>query len=85
MFHSFRHGVSVGSGPSVHLASREKNLKGLLLEAPFVSCIKVVMDYKIMDYFDIFKNIDKIDQITAPFTIIHGEKDQIVPFSHGVK
>lgn len=32
---------------------------------------------------DIFKNIDKIDKVEVKSCIMHGEKDEVVPFSNG--
>lgn len=34
-------------------------------------------------WFDIYKNIDKIPQVTCPVLIIHGTADEVVDWSHG--
>lgn len=77
------HGSSLGSGPSVHLASRHK-VAGLILEAPFVSTYRVKTRFPLIP-FDKFVNIKKISQVKAPLLIIHGKRDTIVPFWHGQK
>lgn len=77
------HGSSLGSGPSIHLASKHK-VAGLILEAPFVSTYRVKTTFPLFP-FDKFVNIKKIAQVKAPLLIIHGKRDSIVPFWHGQK
>ncbi|KAL0488689.1 alpha/beta hydrolase domain-containing protein [Acrasis kona] len=79
-----RFGTSVGSGPSCHLASKYTGLKGLILECPFTSIIRVVSPTIFARPIDIFCNINKIDKVTFPVLVIHGRDDDVVPFDHGV-
>jgi hypothetical protein len=32
---------------------------------------------------DIFCNVNKIDKITFPALVLHGKRDDVVPFDHG--
>lgn len=75
------YGRSVGSGPSVDLASRER-VAGLILESPFVSAFRVVTKVPIVP-FDKFANIDKIARVRCPVLVIHGTGDDVIPLWHG--
>ncbi|XP_018512663.1 alpha/beta hydrolase domain-containing protein 17C isoform X2 [Brassica rapa] len=61
------YGQSVGSGPTLHMASRLKRLRGVVLHSAILSGIRVLYPVKMTLWFDIFK----------------GTKDEIVDFSHG--
>lgn len=75
------YGRSVGSGPAVDLASR-KAVAGLILETPFLSTFRVVTQIPIVP-FDKFNNISKIKKVLSPVLIMHGRRDEVVPFWHG--
>ncbi|KAJ7955600.1 alpha/beta hydrolase domain-containing protein 17B-like [Quillaja saponaria] len=77
------YGQSVGSGPTVHLASRLKKLRGVVLHSAILSGIRVLYPVKVSFWFDIFKNIDKIRQVNSIVLVIHGTNDDIVDWSHG--
>lgn len=77
-------GTSVGSGPSCHVASRFE-CKGLVLECPFTSCVRVVFNTGLGRPIDMFTNINKIPRVRCPVMIFHGREDNIVPFDHGVE
>ncbi|KAI4982724.1 alpha/beta hydrolase domain-containing protein 17C-like isoform X2 [Hordeum vulgare subsp. vulgare] len=77
------YGQSVGSGPTLHLASRLEKLRGVVLHSGILSGIRVLYPVKVTLWFDIFKNIDKIKQVECPVLVIHGTADDIVDFSHG--
>ncbi|KAF0931098.1 hypothetical protein E2562_002460 [Oryza meyeriana var. granulata] len=77
------YGQSVGSGPTLHLASRLEKLRGVVLHSAILSGIRVLYPVKVTLWFDIFKNIDKIKQVDCPVLVIHGTADDIVDFSHG--
>ncbi len=74
------HGHSVGGGPAVDLASREP-LAGLIVESSFVSAFRVLTRIPIVP-FDKFDNLSKIQSVTAPILIIHGEADTVIPIWH---
>mmetsp|Transcript_23906 Transcript_23906/g.33206 ORF Transcript_23906/g.33206 Transcript_23906/m.33206 type:complete len:516 (-) Transcript_23906:40-1587(-) len=79
------YGRSLGSGPTVHLAStKPKGIAGMVLESALLSIVRtqcrcVSNTWKA----DIFANIDKIEKIEAPSLIIHGTRDCVVPHYHG--
>jgi fermentation-respiration switch protein FrsA (DUF1100 family) len=75
------YGRSVGSGPSVDLASREP-LAGLVVESGFLTAFRVLTRVPLLP-FDKFRNIDKIARVSCPVLVLHGILDEIVPLSHG--
>ncbi|CAL1390664.1 unnamed protein product [Linum trigynum] len=77
------YGQSVGSGPTVDLASRLPNLRGVVLHSPLLSGMRVLYQVKRTYWFDIYKNIDKIGLVKCPVLIIHGTADEVVDCSHG--
>lgn len=77
------YGQSVGSGPTVDLASRLPNLRGVVLHSPILSGLRVLYPVKYTYWFDIYKNIDKIGLIKCPVFVIHGTSDEVVDCSHG--
>ncbi|KAI3775377.1 hypothetical protein L1987_49950 [Smallanthus sonchifolius] len=77
------YGQSVGSGPTLHLASRLQRLRGVVLHSAILSGIRVLYPVKMTFWFDIFKNIDKVQKVNCPVLVIHGTNDDIVDFSHG--
>ncbi len=83
------YGESLGTGVATHLA-QNKNFAGVILETPFTSMVDAAKNF--YPYIpvnlllkDKFKNKDKIKNINSPILIMHGEVDQIVPFSMGKK
>jgi pimeloyl-ACP methyl ester carboxylesterase len=77
------YGRSVGSGPSTWMAT-QKPVAGLILEGPFTSTFRVVTQVKVLPW-DIFDNLARIPNIQCPVLILHGTRDETVPFSHGKK
>ncbi|KAE8687652.1 Calcineurin-like metallo-phosphoesterase superfamily protein isoform 1 [Hibiscus syriacus] len=77
------YGQSVGSGPTLHLASRLKKLGGVVLHSAILSGLRVLYPVKMTFWFDIFKNIDKIRHVNCPVLVIHGTDDEIVEWTHG--
>lgn len=75
------YGRSVGSGPSVDLASRVP-VGGLVVESGFATAFTVMTRVPLFP-FDRFRNIGKIPRVSAPILLIHGMQDEVVPFSHG--
>lgn len=76
-------GRSLGSGPTVDLATKQP-IGGVILEGAFVSVYRVITYIPIF-MFDKFNNIAKINEIKAPILFIHGEIDTVVPFWHAKK
>ncbi|KAL9427661.1 hypothetical protein AB3S75_029781 [Citrus x aurantiifolia] len=77
------YGQSVGSGPTVDLASRLPNLRGVVLHSPILSGMRVLYPVKRTYWFDIYKNIDKIGAVNCPVMVVHGTTDEVVDCSHG--
>ena len=78
------YGQSVGSGPSVWLASR-KRVKALIVHSGIASGLRVFTSSRLLCCCDIFPNIDRISKVKAPVFIIHGSDDEEVDVSHGIK
>jgi len=83
------YGESLGTGVATHLA-QNKNFAGVILETPFTSMInaaKTFYPYIPVNLLlkDKFENYKKIKNINSPILVMHGEIDQIVPFSMGKK
>ena len=83
------YGESLGTGVASHLA-QNKNYAGVILETPFTSMIDAAKNF--YPYIpvnlllkDKFENYKKVKNINSPILIMHGEVDQIVPFSMGKK
>ncbi|KAF8081808.1 hypothetical protein N665_0866s0015 [Sinapis alba] len=77
------YGQSVGSGPTLDLASRLPLLRAVVLHSPILSGLRVMYAVKKTYWFDIYKNIDKITYVDCPILIIHGTLDEVVDCCHG--
>lgn len=81
-------GRSVGSGPSVYLASRFP-VGGLILVAAFISIREaaksLVGDLVGRVLAERFPNLPLIGNVSCPTLFIHGMKDTLVPMSHSVR
>jgi len=74
-------GQSVGSGPACWLAEREA-VAGVVLIAPFLSAFRSVTHIPLFPG-DKFKNITRIGNIEEPLLVIHGSRDEAIPFAQG--
>ncbi len=77
------YGRSVGGGPSVQLAAAQP-VGGVILQSTFTSTFVLVTKVPILP-FDRFRNLALIDRIGCPLLVMHGRRDGVVPFSHGLK
>ena len=59
------YGQSVGSGPTLHLASRLEKLRGVVLHSGILSGIRVLYPVKVTLWFDIFKVSQSLDHAFA--------------------
>jgi fermentation-respiration switch protein FrsA (DUF1100 family) len=83
------HGHSIGAAVAIEVALQKK-VRGLVIESAFTSTKDMA---KTMPIFGLFapvfpahyNNLDKIRRVPFPLLIIHGDKDEIVPFSMGQK
>lgn len=78
-------GRSVGSGPSVWLASHEKPA-GVALIAPFRSAFTAAIPTPVSIFpGDRFPNLERIRSQRHPLLLIHGEDDRVINASHSKK
>jgi len=80
-------GRSLGSAVAVHLALEEK-CRALILETPFTSILE--MGKKLYPFLPVrlllktkYDSLSKIGDIKVPILVMHGDKDDLVPFEHG--
>jgi uncharacterized protein len=82
-------GESLGTGVAVALAA-EKPVSRVILEAPFTSAAAVAAEHywympvKLL-MKDQFRSDERIGKVTAPVLILHGQRDQTVPFALGTR
>ncbi len=79
------HGESLGSAVAVDLAAR-RPCGGVVLEAPFTSArdvaarvLPVLGPLLIWSY----NSKEKIERVRAPLLIMHGDRDEVIPFDLG--
>lgn len=83
------YGQSLGAAVAVELAVQRK-AAGLILEAPFVSIREMARVHfpwlpvgrLLSTRYDL---LSKIDRVQAPLLVIHGDRDEVVPYSQGRK
>ncbi len=75
------HGRSLGGGVMVDLASRVP-VGGLIIESSFVSMYRVVTRAPLLPV-DQFETLAKLDDVTAPVLVIHGQRDEVIAPWHG--
>ena len=75
------YGRSLGAGPSIEMCCHEK-YGGLIIEGAFTSVFKVAFGVGWLP-MDRFRNLKKISTIDEPTLVIHGSKDEVVPFAQG--
>ncbi len=80
-------GRSLGSAVAVELALKEK-CRALILETPFTSILE--MGKTLYPFLPVslllktkYDSLSKIRNIKVPILIMHGDKDDLVPFEHG--
>ena len=75
----------MGSGPGTELAAT-RNPGILLLMSAYTSIRSVAKSIagKMLQYViaERFRNLDLIKEVTCPTFLIHGQKDNLIPFSH---
>ncbi len=81
------YGESLGSGVAVEIG-KENNFNSIILESPFTSIensAKIYYPYLPVKLLlkDRYNSINKIKMINTPILIMHGKKDDVVPFSMG--
>lgn len=83
------YGRSIGTGIAIETAKNMDTLKSLILETPYTSMTSLanekmpyLLPLLILKYR--LNNKEKINSIKAPLLIIHGTRDELIPFGHGV-
>ena len=81
------YGESLGSGVAVEIG-KENNFNSIILESPFTSIensAKIYYPYLPVKLLlkDRYDSINKIKMINTPILIMHGKKDDVIPFSMG--
>jgi len=80
-------GRSLGTGPTVDLASQVPDIAGTILQSPLESGIRCVLGTcgsAALYPLDIFRSYAKVEQIVGPVFILHGQADRIVPCRNGM-
>ncbi len=82
-------GRSLGASVAIEIAIKRK-IRSLITESAFTSTKGMARTMLLFMPFSFFlpphyNNLDKISRIHVPKLIIHGEEDEIVPFSMGQK
>jgi len=83
-------GRSLGSASALELAAQdEEKIDGLIIESGFAYALPLLRRlgidtaaYRLAEMQG-FRNLDKIKKLKKPTLVIHGEKDQIIPFGDG--
>lgn len=79
-------GFSLGTGPTIEIASRYQNLAGVVLQSPLASVLSWIDENAAwnMDYSpnDIYSNLHKIENIKTKIFLIHGKDDKIISVRH---
>ncbi|XP_070493803.1 alpha/beta hydrolase domain-containing protein 17B isoform X2 [Chironomus tepperi] len=78
------YGQSIGTVPTVDLASRYE-VGAVVLHSALMSGMRVAFpNTKRTWFFDVFPSIDKVSKISSPVLVIHGTEDEVIDFSHGM-
>jgi len=85
----FLYGESLGTGVATELG-QDNSFAGIILESPFTSiadAAKIYYPYLPIDLLikDRYDSLQKIKNINTPVLIMHGKKDDVVPFKMGVE
>lgn len=77
-------GRSVGSGPAAELAA-ERELAALVLLSPFSSVAAFARQFGAPGFLvrDRFDNQARLDEFAGPVLVFHGQRDAVIPYSHG--
>jgi abhydrolase domain-containing protein 17 len=74
-------GFSLGAAPAIDLATRKK-VAAVIAQSPFLSAYRTITQIPLLP-LDKFNNLAKIKKVHVPILIIHGTKDEVIPFWHG--
>ncbi len=80
------YGESLGTGIATKLAA-ENPIACIILQSPFTSLANLARfhyPWSIIKPWDKYSSIKRMKQIHAPLLVVHGKKDNIVPFTEGL-
>jgi uncharacterized protein len=79
----YGHGRSVGGGAICSL-SRKRHLDGMILQSTFTSIKSFSSKYLMPSFLvlDAYENSEAVSTYEGDILIIHGEHDELVPYSH---
>lgn len=79
-------GYSLGTGPSVAVASKTDPLMGLVLFGAYSSILDTVREHvhpKVAELFtERWNSKDSISSVTCPILLMHGQSDGLIPCKH---
>lgn len=78
-------GESLGTGVATQMAT-EFPVNGVILQSPYTSLVamaKLHYPWLFIEPSDKFQSDKKIQKVSAPLLVIHGEADNVVPHSQG--
>ena len=85
-------GRSMGSAPAIDLAAQESSgLSGLIIESGFAETVPLAKTLGIdlaamgIQEEECFNNVEKIEAVTIPTFILHGQQDSLIPLWHAHK
>lgn len=67
------------------MAEKEKDIGGVILHSALTSIFRIVFNWRFTLPWDPFPNISRIKKVKVPVLVIHGTKDEVVPFDHGLQ
>ncbi len=78
------YGFSLGGGPATDLAAQAP-VAGLVLQSTFTSAfaVETTCGAALLAPFDYFRNRAKLDRVSCPLLLFHGQCDGVIPFAHG--
>ncbi|KAK9718001.1 hypothetical protein QE152_g23441 [Popillia japonica] len=83
--HVILYGQSIGTVPTVDLATRQQ-VGAVILHSALMSGLRVLCPGTSRTwFFDAFPVIDKIEKVTVPTLVIHGKNDNVIDISHGFR
>lgn len=74
-------GRSLGGGPALQMAV-EHRYAGVVLQSAFTSVFRVMTRWRLLPS-DLFENERKLPRVGSPVLVIHGRRDEVIPFHHG--
>ena len=83
------YGRSIGTAPAVFGAVHDDKVHAVILQSAFCSVVTtqlpMYMKKAVPRCLDMMFNDEMLKKCTAPTLLIHGTKDRVVPFSHGLR